>query len=54
MGVINNYVQLLFNYFQISYELQVPKITIMIAVDSCCKCIPFPLRISFYGKVNAT
>ena len=60
MGVIYNYFQLLFITFQISYELQLPKIILdalntdkeSIILD-CYKCLSFAVLTSFYEKLNA-
>ena len=60
MGVINNYFHLLFISFQISYELQLPKIILdalntdkEIIILGCYKCLSFAVLMSFYEKLNA-
>ena len=56
-GVIDNFVLIT---FQISFELQLPKINIDTSntakwvVRFCYKCISFVTPISFYEKLNAT
>ena len=61
MGVINNYFQLLFNYFsdQLSYEIQLPLEDNYRYLKCCsmvlglCKCI-YHLLYSIYEQLNAT